>query len=106
MYQEQIIQWCSELENLTAALKVDAAQLRSLTGIITSNAAPKDDLSGEFEQLKKKIASYRSIIALLEGSTIPLDLFMELANAGIYQGSDYFKMTKALERHFESKFAI
>ncbi|KAF9969158.1 hypothetical protein BGZ65_012210, partial [Modicella reniformis] len=58
------------------------------------------------DQEKSKIGSYHKILELTKAEILPVKEFLELANAGIYQGTDVNCQAKALEKHLMEKFGL
>jgi hypothetical protein len=65
-----------------------------------------NDSSATLEQLKSKIDKFGKVLDYTSATRLGLDEFLELANAGIYKGSDVIRSADALENQLAKRLAI
>ncbi|KAF9349913.1 hypothetical protein BGX34_001501 [Mortierella sp. NVP85] len=108
-YKEAIDCWKKQLDVSTRRLKSFEEDLSVLKGIVkngTIDPIAKSSPSCPFEQMRRKAVGYRKILDFATDKTLSLDLFLELADAGIYQGGDTDHQVQVLEEHLAKKFGV
>ncbi|KAI8349798.1 hypothetical protein B0O80DRAFT_459351 [Mortierella sp. GBAus27b] len=103
-HEKDIKQWNSELEELNKALKDKQEEqkgLKEAADLAFRDPWENNDLSDSFEQLRKRIIDYRRMLDITSDRTLPVDLFLELAEAEVYHPSNIVASDKALDKHFE-----
>ncbi|KAI8349804.1 hypothetical protein B0O80DRAFT_459359 [Mortierella sp. GBAus27b] len=93
----------SELDRLRRDLENETREHQKLCAIVQQNT---NDSSATLEQLKSKIDKYGKVLDHTSAMRLGLDEFLELANAGIYRGSDVLRSADALENQLAKRFAI
>ncbi|KAG0229032.1 hypothetical protein B0O80DRAFT_428831 [Mortierella sp. GBAus27b] len=96
-----------EIEGLNQSLEEDSKELERLNGIVKQNVDSRTS-SEVLERLKDKKSKYKMVIAHAYAFRLSLNEFLELADAGIYDGSsiDVISNANALESHLKNKFGI
>ncbi|KAK3820267.1 MAG: hypothetical protein J3Q66DRAFT_336699 [Benniella sp.] len=102
-HQHDIARWRSEIEGLNRTLENQNREHTTLLTIASQNAG---STSESLEQLTGKADKYRMMMNHLATKDISMELFQELANADIYQGTDFNRNADALENHLARKFGI
>lgn len=102
-YQKEIMRWKSELNAWNKTMDDQIKEHIGLSVVAQQNAG---DLSEDLEQLKSKTCKYEMILDLTGAKTLSVDMFLELANAGVYQGSDVERNANALDAYLAGKFGM
>ncbi|KAK3820266.1 MAG: hypothetical protein J3Q66DRAFT_336696 [Benniella sp.] len=102
-YYKEIAQWKPQLETWTKTLEDLKTEHIRLKVLAEMNIG---DPSQDSEELREKKSKYEMILELVGSDTLPVDLFLELANAGVYQGTEVNRSADALEDHLAKKFEI
>ncbi|KAF9957278.1 hypothetical protein BGZ65_002152 [Modicella reniformis] len=102
-YEEDIHQWTLARDRLNEFLL--ELKNKACTNLNDCSQMNTNDIyfSGKVEELKKGLSIFSQILHYTAEETLPLDLFLELANKGIYRGSDT-QSVDALEKHLAEKF--
>jgi hypothetical protein len=102
-YHKEIAEWKPKLEASTKTLGDLETEHIRLKVLAEMNMG---DPSEDSEQLREKKSKYETILELVGSDTLPVDLFLELANAGVYQGTEIDRSADALEDLLAKKFEI
>jgi len=100
-HKRRIDQWKKEIDGLNQTLgpiREWRAVVRHKTGESTDGTDPKKMLM----QFQRRLNRCRKMLNHLTSKTLPMELFFQLANSGIYQGSD--TSMKALEDYLLEMF--
>jgi archaellum component FlaC len=95
-YRKDIEKWKSELNGLKKELKSQTKEYEALGAIASLEA----------KNLTMKQSMYTMMAKHTEAEFLALGDFMELVEAGIYQGSDVEGSADELERHLEKKYGV
>ncbi|KAG0004039.1 hypothetical protein BGZ65_001006 [Modicella reniformis] len=87
-YRKEIERWKSELDILTRLLATQESEYELTCA------------------RRKLLTVYDKMIEHTSAKTVTLGMFMELAGAGLYQGTDVERCAKLLERHLGSTFGL
>lgn len=102
-HEKEINQWRVELDNLNTTLEGLKAQYSVLKGI-GQKKTDESDSEEMLEQLKDKLGMYSVMFGHVTTETLSMDLFLELANADVYQGSNVVQSARALEGHLANVY--
>jgi len=102
-HRHDIARWKSEIEGLNRTLENQNREHITLLTIASQNAG---NTSESLEQLTIKADKYRIVLKHLATKDLSMELFQELANAEVYQGTDFNRNADALENHLARKFGI
>jgi hypothetical protein len=108
-YKVYIEKWKAVLEKWEAAndhLKKDLENMRkNLEDLKAQGTIVSSDLSlNTAEELKALIETFRKIVDITEAQTLPLKLFIELAEAGVYQEGYLIRDAVVLGNFLRSRF--
>jgi hypothetical protein len=103
-FREAIKGWRSYVESLNERLKTKKQGQLTLGGWQVDDSS--DGSSNKFVKLRNLITNCRRIAGIAAAQTLPLELFMELADAGFYQGTNAIDEADALEKFLANKFGI
>jgi hypothetical protein len=106
--REEIKRRKKELESSKERLADNKQKQSILEGIVEHGATgpPVNCCLCPFEQLLNKIVGYRKILDVTGAQAIPVDLFLELADAGIYREDNIERQAQVLEKHLLRKFGV
>lgn len=104
-YQGDLQNLRQKLDELNKTLGEDTRKYISLSGIVQRNTDGDTSSNENKQRLMDKIVKYGMVVAHTEADELTLDVFLELANAGVYQG-DTGSSADALEGFLAKKFGI
>jgi len=105
-YQKDIERWRSEVMKLKEELKTKRAKRQELSTMESQEEiGSSGSSSNEFVKLKNMIINCRRVVEIAAAENLPLELFMELANASVYHSNSNPDLTnehhRILEQHAE-----
>jgi len=98
-FRAHIEKWKSEVDHLNKDLEIMKQNLSTLEGQDANDSS--DGSSSEFVELRNAISKCRRILDITTAPTLPLNLFMELAKAGVYQRYDPVRDPDIMKRHHD-----
>ncbi|KAF9957277.1 hypothetical protein BGZ65_002151 [Modicella reniformis] len=102
-HRQEIENWKAELDDLND--KLERQSRRHIVMIVTAELSAGGS-SETLEKLKSLEDKYSMVLEHTRARTLPIDTFMDLANAGVYQGTDIVRKSEALENFLAEKFGI
>lgn len=100
-YQKHIAFLKERIGSYNNDLKNQRQKMTNLKGDVQRNT---ENTSEPTEQLKFKLGMYSVILNHLKSDTLPMGLFVELANTDIYQKPSDFESVMALKSYLETLF--
>ncbi|KAF9364478.1 hypothetical protein BGX34_001407 [Mortierella sp. NVP85] len=100
-HKKLIDQWKTEIDVLNRTL-VPLRELRAVVKHKTGESIDGTDPKEMLMQFQRRLNRCRKMMNHLTSKTLPMELFFQLANSGIYQGSD--TSMKALETYLLEMF--
>ncbi|KAF9992913.1 hypothetical protein BGZ65_011651 [Modicella reniformis] len=86
--------------------RIEGSSEESVSPPRTEDSSEENVSSNEWKQKMSKIGSYHKILELTRAAKLPVNDFLKLANAGVYQGSDVICQATALEKYLMEEFGL
>ncbi|KAI8349807.1 hypothetical protein B0O80DRAFT_141124 [Mortierella sp. GBAus27b] len=102
-YKKEIMNWNATIDLLDKTVKDLKERITDMEGTV-QRLANRTDTPTATEELKFKLSMYGMILDHAKSDTIPMGLFLGLANADMYLDSGDTKCAEVLEHHFEKLF--
>ncbi|KAK3820262.1 MAG: hypothetical protein J3Q66DRAFT_168723 [Benniella sp.] len=105
-FRTEIEEWKSERNRLNMDLEDLETKKQNLGALLGQDVTNSADVSSnDFSELRGLIDNCRDVLDLLAADTLPLDLFMELADEDVYR-NNMVEDADAVEKFLGKKFGI